>query len=223
MAAYDLEEQEQLSAIRAWWQQHGTLVSALVTAVAVGVVGYQLWTRYQRTQSTQASVVFSAVQKAAANKDAKSAREKTGELLEKYPRTAYASMAALVSAKVQFESGDLKSAKAQLAWAAENVRDEALRDLARLRLAYVLFDEKAYDDAMKQLEKEPLAPYAPRYAELKGDLYAAQDKRDQARQAYQSALSKLDEARKGVTDGGQAAGPYRELLETKLEALGEGQ
>lgn len=218
MAAYDLEEQEQLSAIRAWWQEYGTLISALAVAVAVGVVGYQLWNWYQRTQTAQASVVFSAVQKAAEAKDAKSVREKTGALLEKYPRSAYAGMAALVAAKVLFESGDLKSAKAQLTWAAENARDEALRDLARLRLAYVLFDERAYDDAAKQLEREPLAPYAPRYAELKGDLYTAQNKRDEARQAYRSALSKLDGA--GST---QAGGPYREMLETKLEALGEAQ
>ena len=223
MAAYDLEEQEQISAIKAWWQQYGALLTAAVTALAVGVAGYQIWNWYQRGQSAAAAMVFAAVQKAAVEKDVKSAREKTGELLEKYSQTAYAGMAALVSAKVQFDSGDLKNAKAQLAWAAENARDQALRDLARLRLAYVLFDEKAYDEAMKQLEKEPLAPYAPRYAELKGDLYAAQNNRAQARGAYQNALSKLEEARKLGTESGQEAGPYRELLQTKLEALGEGQ
>jgi predicted negative regulator of RcsB-dependent stress response len=223
MAAYDLEEQEQLSAIKAWWERYGNLVTALVTAVAVGVVGYQLWGWYQRGQSAQAAVLFAAVQKAAAERDAKTARERTGELLEKYSGTAYAGMAALISGKVQFEAGDLKSARAQLAWAAENSRDAQLRDLARLRAAYVLLDEKAYDEALKQLEKEPLAAYAARFAELRGDLYAAQSKRVEARQAYQSALAKLDETQKSGGGTGRAAAPYRELLQTKLEALGDGQ
>lgn len=223
MAAYDLEEQEQISAIKAWWERYGTLVTALVTVLAVAVVGYQLWNWYQRGQSAQAAVLFAAVQKAAAEKDAKTVRERTGELLEKYSGTAYAGMAALISGKVQFEAGDLKTARAQLTWAAENARDVELRDLARLRVAYVLFDEKAYDEALKQVEKEPLAAYAARFAELRGDVYAAQDKRAEARAAYQSALARLDDIQKSGIEFGRAPTPYRELLQTKLEALGEGQ
>ncbi len=77
-------------------------------------------------------------------------------------------------------------------WAAENARDPGLRDLARLRLAAVMLDEKAYDDAMKQLAAEPAAAFAPRFAELRGDILAAQGKTAEARNAYDLALTKFD-------------------------------
>ena len=35
MAAYDLEEQEQIAEVRAWWKQYGNLLLNVVTVVAV--------------------------------------------------------------------------------------------------------------------------------------------------------------------------------------------
>lgn len=221
MATYDLEEQEQLSAIRTWWQMNGTLVTTIVVVAAVGVVSYQGWNWYQRGQSAQASAIYAAEQKALADKDAKKAKEAAGALIEGYSGTSYAGMAALLSAKAQVEAGDLKTARAQLAWAADNARDAELRDLARLRLAAVLVDEKSYDDALKQLEREPLAPYAARFAEMRGDIYAAQGKRNEAKAAYQSAIAAIA-ARPKSGPVSTATAAYRELLQFKLEALGDG-
>ena len=219
MAVYDLEEQEQLDELKTWWKQHGNWVTAVVVAVAVAVVGWQGWNWWQRDQATQAAAVYAAVERAAAEHDAKKAREATGELIDKFSGTAYAGMAALVSARLQVESGDLKSAKLQLGWAVDNARDGALRDLARLRLAAVLLDEKAYDEALQQLANEPAPPFSSRYAELKGDVYAAQGKPEQAKQAYQTALNKIDEAQKAAGND-QRRGQYRDLLQVKLESLG---
>jgi hypothetical protein len=77
-------------------------------------------------------------------------------------------MAALTSARMQFDAGDLKTAKAQLQWVADKARDKDLRDLGRLRLAHVLFDEKALDEALKLLAEEPAQAFATRFNELKG-------------------------------------------------------
>lgn len=218
MAAYDLEEQEQLSELKAWWQQYGTLVTTVAALVAVMVVAYQGWNWYQRKQAAEAAAVYAVLQKAAIERNAKNTAAAAGELMDKYGRTTYAALGALVSARVQFDASDLGTAKSQLAWAADNARDEELRDLARLRLANVLMDEKAYDDALKRLEKEPLAAYAARYAELRGDIYAIQDRRAEARSAYQSALTKL-----GAEQGGGRGANLRELLQLKLDTLGDGQ
>ncbi|MDD5249873.1 MAG: tetratricopeptide repeat protein [Rhodocyclaceae bacterium] len=217
MASYDLEEQEQLDELKTWWKMHGNLVTAVVTAVALAVVAWQGWNWWQRQQSAKASILFSVVQQAAATQDAKRARDVTGELIDKYAGTSYAGMAALLSAKVQADGGDAKTARAELAWAADNAKDDALRDLARLRLAATLFDDKSYDEALKQLATEPAAAFVPRFDELKGDVFAAQGKPAEARAAYQAALTKMDELAK--TEGGQLQ-PYRDVLQTKLEALG---
>lgn len=220
MAAYDLEEQEQLSAIKAWWERHSSLITGVVVAAAAVSVGYQGWQWYQRHQAAQASAIYAVVQKAAADKDAKKAKEAAGELVEKFSSTAHAPLAALLSAKVQFDTGDLKTARAQLAWVVESAGDAELRDLARVRLAAVMFEEKDYTEALKQLEKEPQEPFGVRFADLRGDIYFAQGKLEEAKAAYQSALAKLDaRAKSGVADSG-VANAMRELIRVKLDALG---
>jgi predicted negative regulator of RcsB-dependent stress response len=223
MAIYDLEEQEQLSVIKAWWQQYANLITGIAVLAAVASVGYQGWNWYQRQQSAKASAIYAVVQRAVADKDAARAKEAAGELLEKFSGSAYAAMGAVLSAKVQFDTGDLKTAHAELAWAAENAHDDELKDLARLRLAAVMVDEEAYGDALKQLEKEPVDAFVARYAELRGDIYVAQHKRNEARAAYQTALAKLNgRARAGVAEAG-VTNAMHELIRVKLEALGEVQ
>ena len=218
MAAYDLEEQEQLDELKTWWKMYGNLVTGILVAVALAVVAWQGWNWWQRQQSAQASSLFSGLQTAAAQKDAKRARELAGELIDKYAATAYAGMGALLAARTQVEAGDAKNARVQLAWAAENAKDTGLRELARLRLAAVLLDEKAYDEALKQLAPEPAAQFAPRFAELRGDVFAAQGKAVEARDAYDAALAKFEALAK--SDEARQRGGYSEVVQAKRDTLG---
>jgi predicted negative regulator of RcsB-dependent stress response len=203
MATYDLEEQEQLDELKTWWKMYGNIVTGILVVVALAVTGWQGWNWWQRQQSAQASAVFSALQAATAQRDAKRARELAGELIDKYSVTSYAGMGALLAARAQAEAGDMTN---------------GLRDLARLRLAAVMLDEKAYDEAIRQLAAEPGAPFAPRFAELRGDILAAQGKTAEARTAYDLALAKFDALAKD--DENRQRGGYREVVQTKRDALG---
>ena len=217
MATYDLEEQEQIDELKTWWRMHGNLVTVVVFVVTMVVVGWQGWNWWQRKQADEASALFTVMQQAAATNDVKRARDVAGELIEKYSGTHYAGMAAMFSARIQAASGDAKTAHAQLAWAADHAKEDALREIARLRLAALLLDDKAYDAALKQLAVEPAPALAPRHAELKGDVLAAQGKPTEAKAAYEAALTRLDALVKN-----QAAdhGPYRDILQVKRDALG---
>jgi predicted negative regulator of RcsB-dependent stress response len=93
MATYDLEEQEQLDELKTWWTMYGNLVTGILVAVALAVAGWQGWNWWQRQQAVQASAVYSSLQTAAAQRDAKRARELAGELIDKYSLTAYAGIA----------------------------------------------------------------------------------------------------------------------------------
>jgi predicted negative regulator of RcsB-dependent stress response len=119
-------------------------------------------------------------------------------------------MAALSAAKASFETGELDDARKNLEWAMEKAREEEMRDVARLRLAGVLLDEKKYDEALKLLSAKSVDAYASLYADLRGDVLAAQGKTADARAAYQMALDKSD-----------ANSQYRRLVEVKLDALGD--
>lgn len=218
MAAYDLEEQEQLEELKTWWKRYGNVVTVILFAVTLGLAGWQGWNWWQRSQAAQASAIFGGLQQAARQDDPKRVRELAGELIDKYAGTSYAPMGALLSARVQMDHGDAKNAQAQLSWAATHAKDAGLRDLARLRLAVVLLDEKAYDEASKQLAIEPSAAFAARYAELRGDVYAAQGKLTEAAAAYAAGLGKIaSSANKGDADTHAA---YRDVLVTKRDALG---
>lgn len=219
MATYDLEEQEQLSQLKVWWDRYGNLVTAAVVGVALVVLGWQGWNAYQRKQGAEAAVLYGALAEGLVAKDAAKTRQASGELLEKYGNTHYAALGALLSAKASFNAGDLKTAKVQLGWVAEHAVTPELRDFGRLRLAYVLVEEKAYDEALAKLTPAPVAALAARFTELRGDILLLQDKPDQARAAYEQALKDMDEARQ-AQDLKTDAQAYRSIVQAKLEALG---
>lgn len=213
MATYDLEEQEQLEELKTWWKVHGALISAVIVALSVGVVGWQGWQWWDRTQSAQASQLYGELQRSLVQQDAKRVRLLAGELIDKHSRTAYAGMAAMLSGKVLVDTGDLKSAQAQFGWAADNAKDPALRDLARLRQAIVLAEDKSYDAALQRLAVPPAPTFKPRFLEVQGDILAAQGKAAEARTAYDEAIKLLP------AEAGPGS-PYREILETKRDAGG---
>jgi predicted negative regulator of RcsB-dependent stress response len=217
MATYDLEEQEQLEELKTWWKLHGTLITLIVLALAIGVVAWQGWQWWQRSQAAQAAQLFGGLQQALMQQDVKRARLLAGELIDKYSGSAYAGMAAMLSAKALAESGDLKSAQAQFGWAAEHAGDPALRDVARLRQAIVLAEDKAYDAALKLLAEPPAPSLMPRYLEARGDVLAVQGKGAEARKAYDEALKALEVARQAE---GMPLGPYRDILQAKRDAGG---
>lgn len=222
MATYDLEEQEQLSQLKVWWEQHGNLVTAVVAGIALIMVGWQGWRYYQRKQAAEAAVVYTALAEGLVTKDAARVHQASGELLEKYGSTTYAALGALLSAKSSFAAGDLKTAQAQLGWVAEHATTVELRDIGRLRLAYVLVEEKALDQALAKLEPAPVAALAARFADARGDILALQNKPDKAREAYRQAIDDLD---KDLQDQQlkPEAQAYRGIVQAKLEALGGGQ
>jgi predicted negative regulator of RcsB-dependent stress response len=210
MAAYDLEEQEQLAELKAWWKDHGGAIVLGATLVLAAIGAWNGWTWYQRSQAAQAAVLYDTLQKAARASDLKTTQETAGAILENFPRSTYAPLAALVSAKVHFQAGDLKTARAQLQWVNEHARSDEIRSIATLRLASVLLDDNEPDTALKILEAKPHPGFEALYASQRGDILATQKKRSEARAAYKAALEKA-----GV-------GPLRDALRLKLEALGDG-
>jgi predicted negative regulator of RcsB-dependent stress response len=212
MSAYDLEEQEQLAALKAWWKQYGNLVLTAITVVMLAIAAWNGWNWYRASQTAEAASLYDTLQKAARASDYKAARDASGTLLEKYGRTPYGALGALLSAKINHQAGDTKTAKAQLQWVIENAREDEMKSIARLRLAHVLVDEKAFDEAQKSLSAKPATGFDALFEATRGDIHLVQKQLPEARKAYAAALEKADakDAR------------FREQLRLKLDALGEG-
>jgi predicted negative regulator of RcsB-dependent stress response len=208
--AYDLEEQEQLEAFKAWWGQYGNLVVVAIVACSLTVTAFYGWRYYRNQQELAAATLYEQLGQAERQKDAKKVRGISAMIADKYAATPYAGMAALAAARASFGAGDLAAAKTELQWVIDHAKEDEIRDVARLRLAGVLLDEKNYTEALKLMENKPVESFAGLYADMKGDILAAQGKVAEARSAYQQALDKSD-----------AKSAYRQVVQLKLDALGD--
>ena len=207
--ALDLEEQEQIDEFKAWWKQNGTFVIGAVAAFVIGVSGWKGYQVWSARQAGESMALFEKAMQAAMANDAKAVKDLTGQIMENYGRSGYALPAAWLAGKINFAAGDLKSAQAQYQYALDHAGDKGLEQLARLRLATVLLDQKDYAGALKLLENEPDAAFAGLFADLKGDALALQGKPEEARAAYALAMEKLD-----------AKSPMRAMVEAKLNGVG---
>lgn len=206
--AYDLEEQEQLASIKAWWERWGNLVLTAVTLVLLAIAAFNGWRWYERHEAGNAGVLYEEFASALDGTDLARKKELAGTLIERYGRTVYAPMAALQIAKVNLDAGDKGAAAAQLRWVIDKSGHPELVQIARLRLAGVLLDEKSYDAALTQLSGEVPEALAASFADRRGDVLIAMGKSEEARAAYKEALEKAG-----------AQHPMRSIIQLKLDAL----
>jgi predicted negative regulator of RcsB-dependent stress response len=205
----DLQEQEQLDALKSFWKRYGNLLTWVLILVLGAFAAWNGWNYYQRDQATKASAMYDALEQAARAGDVERVGRVFSDLKQNYPRTAYAQQAGMAAAKAQFGAGQTPAAQASLEWVVENAVETEYRTMARLRLAAVLASDKKYDDALKQLDNATAAGFEALVADRRGDVLAAAGKSDEARAAYQQAWKAMDDKVE-----------YRRLIEAKLTALG---
>jgi len=206
--AYDVEQQETIAELKAWFDKNANwLLGAALLALAV-VGGNWGWRWYEQREAYAASALYDQYQQAVVAKDASKARELASALLQQHASSAYAAFAALLQARASVEAGDGAAAKAQLQWVIDKSGNKELAGLARVRLAGVLLDEKAYDAGLALLQADVPAAMAAAYSDRRGDLLYAQGKMAEARGAYEKALSLAG-----------AQSPLRSLIQAKLDAL----
>ncbi|OIR11152.1 hypothetical protein GALL_73300 [mine drainage metagenome] len=209
MASLDLQEQEQVEALKAWWKENGKWVIGILVIGVLGFAGVNYWKGYQAKQAAAAALLYAEVEKQVASNDAKRIGDAADALASRYGSSAYASRAQLLAAQASLQARDVAHAKVQLQWVIEHAGETGLQDTARLKLASVLLDEKQYDDALKQLDAAHPESFTGLYADLRGDVLSAQGKTAEARAAYQQAYDKTD-----------ANSMYRNLIQLKMDGLG---
>jgi len=173
----DLEEQEQLDEIKHFWKQYGNAITWLLIIVLGAYAawnGYQYW---QRSQAAQAAAMFDEVDKLSREGDTDKLERAFGEMKDRFASTAYAPQAGLLVAKSLYEAGKVDGAKAALTWVVDKSKDAGYASVGRLRLAGLLMDAKAYDEALKTLDSGVSEEFAALQADRRGDIYLAQDKK----------------------------------------------
>lgn len=204
--SYDFEEQERIAAIQHWWEDNAKWVYTAVAAFVLSVAGWKGWEYWSAVQTADAAAMSAELAKV--RSDPKKTADLAQAVIDRHPRTFFASEAALVSAQAAFEAGNLALAQKQLEWVMANGRDEH-KGIARLRLAAVLLDLKKPAEALQLLDGNKEEAWVAMVADLRGDILFSQGRTDEARAAYKLAIEKSD-----------PRSPLRSFTELKLGALG---
>jgi len=205
----DLEEQEQLAEFQHFWNKYGNLITWVLIAVFGSVAGWNGYQYWQGRQGTQASVMYEEVDRAVLSGDMARIERSLADMKDRFGGTVYADQAGLLAAKAYYEKGNLDASKAALTWVSDKANDEGYKSIAKLRLAGILLETKAYDDALKLLAGTFSKDFAPLASDRRGDILLLQGKKAEARAEYEKAYKGLDERAE-----------YRRLVEVKLNALG---
>jgi predicted negative regulator of RcsB-dependent stress response len=204
------DEQESIESLKAWWARWGNLSTWVVLAALLVAAGFNGWNYWQRRQAAEASGLYEQVLQAAATNDNAKMSRAAADMESQYGGTPYAQMSALAAAKVLYGAGDAAGAKTQLQWAVDHAKDDEYKQIAKLRLAALLLDEKSYDAGLALLSGTSDDAFKGLVADRRGDLLAAQGKADDARAAYKLALDGLPKEDTSA----------RQLVQFKLDALG---
>lgn len=208
MELYNSED-EQVEALKAWWDKNGKSLIIAIVVVLLGVFGWKSWQQQQHTEAENGALALQQVMDALkSNPDG--ALEAGRSLTGKYPGTVYATMASLAMARIEVEKGNLDSAAAHLQAALQGAKQPELQQLARLDLARVLLAQGKKDEALRQLMTGQAGSMQAAYDELRGDILLAQGKPAKARDAYINALT-------GFSDSAEK----KELVQLKLDDLAE--
>jgi predicted negative regulator of RcsB-dependent stress response len=212
----DLEEQEQLDQLKAFWQKYRNLITGVVTAALFAYATYSGYQWWRNSQALEASKLYETMVGAIAKGDKDQTLRAADDLQKDYARTPYAPMSSLIAARIAADAGDNAKALDYLRWAAKDASNDGYLALAKLRLVSQLIEqgsEKDFAEADQILKDKPVVGFEALWLERRGDWYLAQKKNAEAKASYQDAWKALDQAKEFPEEA-------RRLLKVKLDAVG---
>jgi predicted negative regulator of RcsB-dependent stress response len=203
-------EKEQVEHIRKWWKENGTSIIAGLVIGLAALGGWRYWESRTHADAIHASAVYDVMQNHIRSNDLKAAVEAADRIVADYTNSTYATLAELSAVRLHVEQGDDAAARARLESVLAQSGDDNFKHIARIWLGRLLLAEGKFEDALRLVEGIDAGEYGAAYAELRGDIMAAQGNAAKAGDDYRAAIAAL------TSDHAT----YRELLEMKLGNLG---
>ena len=208
MAFEEYDKYEQSELVQKWLRENGLSIVVGVAIGLVGIFGWQQWRSHQANHEGEAAQLYQQVQIALASGKPDIATQLVDRLMTDYAKSPYAVFAVSDRARQQVQDKQLDKAEISLEWAEGHAGDPALKSLTQLRVAQVELARDNGAAALATLDLIPANSYQGLAQELRGDVLVKLGRSDDARKAYQSALSALSEE-----------APQRGALQMKLDDL----
>lgn len=175
---------------KTFWQKYSKFVLIALGSLLLVYGGVQYYLHYQSNQSLEASAIYDDLLSAVQKKDKEKTVSEATVLMQRYEKTPYASLAALLLAKLDVDEKNLDAAISHLRFALKEDEKHPIQQIARVRLARVLAGQKNYQEALEILtEKKYPDGYITLFEETKGDIYLMQNDKEKAKEAYQKAIN----------------------------------
>lgn len=194
-----LTEEEQIQALKDWWKTYWKSVVAPVVIVAGGYFGWNVWQDKQALKAAEGGEQYKALISALETSPGKElSDEKRAEadvlatkIAQDFGGSLYADQANLILAKLAVDKKDLSAAEGFLQRVLSEGANQAIKDLATVRLARVKLALNDLEGALSLVATSGESKYASQFSEVRGDALAAQGKADVAKTAYQEAMDAL--------------------------------
>ena len=217
--AIDSADEENVEALKKWWQENGKQLLISVFVVLGGIGGWDLYQNSEQESRNAASDIYEEILALTlkTNNEPLSDSERENiisygqQLREEYPTSSYASFGTLFAAAAEVENRNLSQAEILLNWILENSTgglfsstEDGLLLTTKLRLGRVLLAQGDAARALDFVNTVDPKEFETGFAELRGDIYVALDQLEEAQDAYSIA---------------QQAGSNSDALRMKLQEL----
>lgn len=203
-----LTEQDQINAIKDWWNKHGKLlIAVLIIAFSANI----LWSKYrshQEYKSQYASTLYNKMLLSYSQSNMKDFHTQADYITANFPNVPYASLANFSLAKNDVKEGKLDQAIARLDQVIQHNHSTQLVQVARIRKARILLAQKKPDDALAELGNVADKDFMPLVNEVRGDIFYSKGENTKARTEYFAALKSIPNS-----------GKNRGLLQMKYDQL----
>ncbi len=194
-----LTEEEQIQALKEWWKTYWKSIVIPVVAVAGGYYGWNVWEDQKTATAAEASdqyaSLISAMETAPGSELSEEKRSESSvlatQIAQNYEGSLYADQANLILARLAVDEKDLPKAEGYLQRVVDAGANNAIKDLAKARLARVKLALNSLDAALALVAVSGDSKYASLFAEIRGDVLAAQGKTDAAKTAFQESMDSL--------------------------------
>lgn len=184
-------DQHASESLYAWYNQNKVLLLVFIIILFGGTFLTQSWLEQKAINVKNASLAYSDLLKEfnSTTADENKLQHDANNIIYKYPKTPYADLAKILSAKIFVNKADIKNAALIIEGVLKHSAQPALKDISRLRLARIYLDNQQVDLAKKQLDSvSQLSKTSSLYYLLQGDVAYLEQNFESASKNYESAL-----------------------------------
>ncbi|MBP6562227.1 MAG: tetratricopeptide repeat protein [Neisseriaceae bacterium] len=207
--AYDLQAHEEVEGFKRFWKNWGRWLFLALLVAAIAYVGNYIYQGQQEGKAADAAVVLDQLTREVQASDLDKAKASLATLQKDYAKVSLTTQGTLMMAGVYFDAGDYAAAQKELVWVKDHHQDPLIQAISAERLAVVLLQQQKYDEAVLMTKTKVEPEFEGLLLSVRGDIYVAQGKTAEAKEAYDLALAKTD-----------AKAPGRAVIELKRNQQG---